>query len=282
MDYLEIVIQAYFKENNLKHMKKYFFREFKKAEKEYYEADEFFGGCLNVIEKWLNYSKNKLSERKSELNIMLTDAKNGTLKFENVEGIMFEKECLSTIKYCENELRHLNEVNFYIHLHSLTNGRISYNMPYNDALFIRQAILSAYSSITGNSSDKLHSIPESHELLQHDPENDFILSTIEDWLFEFKEKMSDKDYNNLVAALKQYFNTGKFPVLDKVIRINGRINKKLLGWHLNRIFEAMGKGIELELLLFAKRYISIFQDVSFDEHNFHKSNLYKYFTSKTK
>jgi hypothetical protein len=113
-------------------------------------------------------------------------------------------------------------------------------------------------------------------------ENDFILSTIEDWLFEFKEKMNEADYKNLVSALIQYFETGIFPTLSKPIQINGRLNKKLFGWALNRIFEAKGKGVEKELLQFAKQNISVFTDVQFDEKNIFKSNLYKYFTTQTK
>lgn len=113
-------------------------------------------------------------------------------------------------------------------------------------------------------------------------ENDFTLSTIEDWLFEFKEKMSETDYQNLVSALMKYFETGIFPTFSIPIQINGRPNKKLFGWALNRIFEAKGKGVEKELLQFAKQNISLFTDVQFDENNVLKSNLYKYFTTKTK
>lgn len=113
-------------------------------------------------------------------------------------------------------------------------------------------------------------------------ENDFTRSTIEDWLFEFKDKMSKTDYENLVSALLKYFDTEIFPTLSKPIQINGRLNKKLFGWALNRIFEAKGKSIDLKLLQFAKQNISLFKDVRFDENNILKSNLYKYFTTQTK
>jgi len=113
-------------------------------------------------------------------------------------------------------------------------------------------------------------------------ENDFTLSTIEDWLFEFKEKMNEADYQILVSALMNYFETDTFPTLSKPIQINGRPNKKLFGWALNRIFEAKGKGVEKELLQFANKNISLFTDVQFDETNILKSNLYKYFTTQIK
>ncbi len=120
------------------------------------------------------------------------------------------------------------------------------------------------------------------EQQEQQTENNFTLSTIEDWLFEFKDKMIGTDYQTLVSALMQYFVTGAFPTLAKPIQINGRPNKKLFGWALNRIFEAKGKGIEKELLQFAKQNISLFTDVQFDENNILKSNLYKYFTTQTK
>ena len=117
---------------------------------------------------------------------------------------------------------------------------------------------------------------------EQETENNLTLSTIEDWLFEFKGKMSETDYQNLFSALVKYSETGTFPSLSKPIQINGRLNKKLFGWALNRIFEAQGKGVEKELLQFAKQNISLFADVEFDETNVLKSNLYKYFTTKTK
>jgi hypothetical protein len=113
-------------------------------------------------------------------------------------------------------------------------------------------------------------------------ENDIVRSTIEDWLFEFKDMMSESDYENLVSALKQYIENGIFPKLLRPIRINGKPNIKLFGWHLNRIFEANGKGITKELLQFAKHNISLFMNVEFDENNYLKSNLYKYCTTKIK
>lgn len=117
---------------------------------------------------------------------------------------------------------------------------------------------------------------------EKETENNLMLSTIEDWLFEFKEKMSEPDYNKLISALTQYFETGTFPAIDKQIKVSG-VNIKLFGWHLNRIYQTIGKGkLSKDYLLFAKQNISLFTDVSFDENDILKSNLYKYFTTKTK
>ena len=118
---------------------------------------------------------------------------------------------------------------------------------------------------------------------KEEEKNNLTVSTIEGWLIEFKEQkiLIEKHYKNLVTALNDYFEKGTFPKLENKIKV-GRVNKKRFGWVLNRIFHAEGKGIEIDLLRFAKDNISIFEDVNFDEDNLQKSNLYKYFTTNTK
>lgn len=114
-----------------------------------------------------------------------------------------------------------------------------------------------------------------------DKENDFILSTIEDWLINFKEKMNEVDYETLISVLKNYLTTNTFLDISKPIKVNGKVNMKAFGWALNRILDSQSKGIEKEFLIFAKKNISLFSKVKFDETNYSKSNLYKYFTTKT-
>lgn len=149
MNYLEIILQAFLDENNREFLDKYFYREYKKAEKEHFEADEFFNGCIKVIEKWERYLQQKVDRRFEELCKMLEAAKDGTLKYDSLEGKSYEQKIQESIIYCEKELKDIRpdgigSVSYYIHLHSLTNGRISYNMPYSEALSIKRAILEAY------------------------------------------------------------------------------------------------------------------------------------------
>jgi hypothetical protein len=139
---------------------------------------------------------------------------------------------------------------------------------------IKDYINSCYSD--ANNSGIAGSITKMDE----ENENDFTLSTIEDWLIEFKNLMSDSDYHTLVSSLVRYFEDGEFPTLSKPIQINGRPNKKWFGWSLNRIFDAQGKGVEKELLQFAIKNISLFATYEIDENDYLKSNLYKYFTTK--
>lgn len=156
MNYLEIVLQGYFNENNREFLEKYFFREFKKAEKEqYFEAHEFFSGCIKVIESWEKYLQEQVFKRKNELYLMRNGAKNGTMKYGDLQGKTIEEKRQETIEYCEQELKEvrpdgIGSLSFTVHLHSLTKGRIAYNMPYNELLVIKIAILKAFKKTQPN------------------------------------------------------------------------------------------------------------------------------------
>ena len=156
MNYLEIVLQGYFNDNNREFLERYFFREFKKAEKEqFFEAVEFFNGCLKVIEGWEKHLQDKVFERQRELHFMLNHAKNGTLSYAELEGKTIEEKRQETIQYCEQELKDvrpngIGSLSFTVHLNSLTNGRIAYNMAYNEVLQIKLSILKAFDKTQPN------------------------------------------------------------------------------------------------------------------------------------
>lgn len=151
MDYLKIVIDGCFNENNREHLEKYFVREFKKAEKDFFEPVEFFGGCLKIIESWENYLQNQVFKRKNELYLMLNAAKSGSLHFDekNLEGKTIEQKRNETIEYCEDELSNekpdgIGSLTYYVHLLSVTKGLITGNLPYPELIQIKLAILKAY------------------------------------------------------------------------------------------------------------------------------------------
>lgn len=117
---------------------------------------------------------------------------------------------------------------------------------------------------------------------QNQPENDLLRSTIVEYLSDFESIINKQDFEILTNALKQYFETDTFPVLQKVIKV-GRINKKRFGWVLNELFrcEKGNSKLTIEYLKFAKNNISLFIDVEFDQNNMMNSTLYKYFTTRT-
>lgn len=246
--------------NNNEFLDNYFYREITSAESNNMPANEFVSYLRREI-KGIN--EERLKPYYTQLNLWN--------------------------RYYIQEIEKGNEVNipmpdnadgYLTPLIHLTNGKYLGHIGKSDLDYIDQSIDLALDRLTNEKALPPQQTETKTE--QEQPtENNFTLSTIEDWLFEFKEKMSENDYQILVSALIKYFDTGTFPKILKPIQINGRPNKKLFGWALNRIFEAKGKGVEKELLLFAKQNISLFTGVEFDENNISKSNLYKYFTTKT-
>lgn len=113
-------------------------------------------------------------------------------------------------------------------------------------------------------------------------ENNLAKSTVEDHLEQFKMTMTDSDYNKLVYALRVYFETGCFPDKDETIQVR-KVPVKKFGWVLKELYKDLkDEALPIEYLRFAKENISLFRNVDFDESNFRKSQLYKYFTTKYK
>lgn len=66
------------------------------------------------------------------------------------------KKGRKTIQYCKQELKDvrpdgIGSLSFTVHLHSLTKGRIAYNMAYNEVLQIKLSILKAFEKTQPNS-----------------------------------------------------------------------------------------------------------------------------------
>lgn len=116
-----------------------------------------------------------------------------------------------------------------------------------------------------------------------EPENNFIKSSIEDYLQSFKEDKSinEVDYNKLVNILLAYFESGKTTISSpKLFVKNG--NKKRLAFALGEVFRGLkNEVLAYEYIELGKENLSIFKDEVFTKVNFTKSNLYKYYTTKT-
>ncbi len=150
MNYLKIVLQGYFNRDNREYLDQYFFEEFKKAERDDYRTVErFFEGCRGVIRDWENHLQHKVMERKRELYSMRNRANNGTLSYAEMEGVTTEQRRQETMEFCERELQDvrpdgIGSLSFTVHLFSLTNGSIAYDLPYNELLDIKLSIAKAF------------------------------------------------------------------------------------------------------------------------------------------
>lgn len=238
MNYLEIVLQGYFNENNREFLEKYFFREFKKAEKEqYFEALEFFSGCIKVIESWEKYLQEQVFKRKNELYLMLNGAKNGTMKYGDLQGKTIEEKRQETIEYCEQELKEvrpdgIGSLSFTVHLQSLTNGRIAYNMPYNELLVIKIAILKAFKKTQPN----IEPLPP-QPIVKQKPikygANEYALTYIFD-LYAIGQQVPKNRIEGSFDAKKIKQDASKFPMYDKAPDTFYRAVKSVLEYDLNK------------------------------------------------
>jgi hypothetical protein len=150
MNYLEIVLQGYFNDNSREYLEEYFLRAYKRAESEqFFGADEFFNGCLNVIEGFEACITNMVLKRKWELQSALGAAERGTLSYNDMEGKTIEQKNQETIENCKKELEDIRpdgvgNRSFTIHLFSITNGRFDGHLTYDEILQIKLSIYKAF------------------------------------------------------------------------------------------------------------------------------------------
>jgi hypothetical protein len=231
MDYLEIVLQGCFNVNNRAFLEKYFLREYKKAEKEqFFEANEFFSGCLRVIENWEKHLQNKVHERKRELYLMLKEVRNGTLLmvFDNAEGKTTEQQRQEAIEYCEQELKELSEIglhSFSVYLPAVTNGRIFGNMTYDEVLQIKIAILKAYQK----TQPSVEQIPPQPISINESRTKKVIFETINNidkqgWQYAF---ISEQDYNLFTDLLTNFFEYKPYTLPDTTIQLKRTCKTKV-------------------------------------------------------
>ncbi len=154
MDYLNIVLAGYSNSNSRKHLDKYFVREAKKAVKEFFEADEFFDGCIeamNDIEKHIEY---RFKDRKNKVGLMLIYAENGTLRYTDNDKTKTDKERnKETIENCKHELSKLRKSDFPANLNHI-DGRYTGTLSFEEVLTIKEAINEAQDMYINGKADR--------------------------------------------------------------------------------------------------------------------------------
>lgn len=110
-------------------------------------------------------------------------------------------------------------------------------------------------------------------------ENNFLRSTIHEYLEELKIEINGNGYDILVNALFEYFSNGSFPTLTTKINFK-KINKKRVGWALKELYKSeRTSNLEIEYFRFAKDNINLFANEIIVEKDFKKSKFYKAFTT---
>lgn len=143
MNYLNIVFQGYYSSIDQESLKKYFIRKFKEAEKESFDAEEFFGGCqiiIKTIKQQININyENTVNEQKSILKyykdqLVSKNNKNST----KTNGTLIEK-----IKSCELNLK-VPKKETTLSVHQLTGGMFSGSMNLTEVNQLERIINKAY------------------------------------------------------------------------------------------------------------------------------------------
>ncbi len=159
MNYFKIVMQGYHDRNSRKHLERYFYRKFKEAENnEFFEADEFFDGCLGIVKNLEGRIKRDVNDWRNILESELYQAKNGLLQYKNMEGKTFEQQrqkTQGTIEFCEKELASLSENDFPL----LQNGRLLL-MGKKDLLQIKLAIENVFQGYKNSTQKALETETE--------------------------------------------------------------------------------------------------------------------------
>lgn len=188
-DYLKIVLDGIIHKNESEYLVSYFFREFKVAEKEHYQANEFFNGCLKVAEAFEADIKKQYWDRKEELIFMQNGAEAGTLDTENPKEI---------IEYCKTELSELSENDFLFQLRMLPMGG---QLTYRQILNIKDAISEAFQIAKNETAKTLISEPQQTEEIEQEKHiipNDSQMRLI----FELCQSAIDCDYSTFRKGIE--------------------------------------------------------------------------------
>jgi len=210
MDYLKIVINGYFDLNTRENLDKYFYREFKNAEKDNYSEKEFFDGCNRALDTWKAEFKKKVDKRKIELYQLIQFAEEGKHFREDENGNKKTKEL--TIEYYENELvnERLDGIGDITYSHNLF-PLVRHHLKYNEITFIEKAILMARMKVLKEIKNKL--LEDAKEVRPSKEKNTPQQKT----LFGFIYNIEDKEI--FVRELKTVSTTEKGKSIKAIIDI---------------------------------------------------------------
>jgi hypothetical protein len=121
INFQELVLNGYFVPFNQTHLSNYFYREFKKAEKKYYDADEFFDCCLMAITELIDLYNKKIRSEISDLETIFKGDDESALEIEEMRKGNFALELIS---FGDRSIPHR------INLHQITGIKKAINEAY--------------------------------------------------------------------------------------------------------------------------------------------------------
>jgi len=118
INYLEIVLNGYYNQNDRNHLEKYFQTEFLEAKKKHFiDSEVFFSGCLNEILIFKNDIQKQISKKK--LQLIQYSSQDGEINNDFVKRLKEQIEYqeingITNIRLGDGTILHLkiNEINF--------------------------------------------------------------------------------------------------------------------------------------------------------------------------
>lgn len=251
--YVNILLRGYFNKTSNKYLDDFLTREYLNSFS-LYSIDEYCVGLLDALDNLTNETSPFYYRFKDEIKNFAPN-ENNKLDLDSLSKLSFEEQI------------------------NLNNNVIKFN---NDEIdYLRNQIESAKGKLYNKDGIILNDTNpiESSESIDQD---DFTMTTIKDYLEEFKDNTNRNDYDKLINSLYKYFTEGNFISGSQKINITKKVNKRKIGWAFNQLYRNLKDGpLPYEYILFAKENISIYSEEKLEINTFRKSNLYKYFTSKS-
>ncbi len=203
-DYKKIILNGYLNQLTKNNLKDYFYREIKKAEKEYYTIKEFIEGCQKALKEWEEGIKYNTWVEKHNILKVIETIKEGKLKHCNTENEKQEK-----INKYKKELKEINKYSFPLRItHSIGISSHFHSITMYDIDNIKTALLEIQNTVGINESPQqiVKQKPEQETPKTFDElfYNTDLVKPCIDILKELDPPLIDTDYN-FIGKLKGVF-----------------------------------------------------------------------------
>lgn len=131
-------------------MENFFYREYKKAKKDHYDADEFFQGCLNILDVFDQILQKQVNDQKNDIYQMIDWSNDSCLKNDNlsVGPKLVDPEHERIFSSFRDKLSIISKSDYSIHLPSITSGKYQGIVCEADISFLRGELKKAQKKIS--------------------------------------------------------------------------------------------------------------------------------------
>ena len=154
MDYIKIILDGYLNPDSRNFLSQYFVREQKKAEKEYFDSEEFFAGCKQAINRLFGNLESQLQKQRSDDFFAINALKVGTMKANHTDlSLTYEEQLEKSIQEWQEQLDSWSIKNFSVIINNFCK-QYTGHLWHGDLLFIDTELKIAENQVNGLSNNK--------------------------------------------------------------------------------------------------------------------------------